>query len=50
MISSYSRKDLSPPLAEFPFVEGFIEKPITPANLQELLVHYFPEIKPMKHA
>lgn len=50
MISSYARKDLSPPLSEFTFVEGFIEKPLTPANLQTLLVHYFPSIKELKPA
>lgn len=44
MISSYSRKDLSQPLSEFTFVEGFIDKPFSPLQLRNLLVHYFPDV------
>ncbi|MES2628785.1 MAG: response regulator [Bacteroidota bacterium] len=45
MLSSFSRKELAEPLSTFEFVEGFIEKPLTPIKLQELLVNYFPAIK-----
>ncbi len=43
MISAYSKKDMLKPLQEFPFVEGFMEKPVTPNKLREMLISYFPE-------